>query len=188
MRAVLLGLAAFGLTTSAAAQTAAPKPADPNQVWEPAVLLRPMELALAAPDLMPGARYTPRCEDTAESNGNSALPLGNGLPLMLSNGYQLSPRLSVLAFSRLGCTTTAGLGGAGAYTVPLAKKVALVLSGGFYAMPQVLDRGTAMKALFRADVVWQGTGTIVSRTGIEALNVRGGTATTKLGVTYGFTF
>jgi len=207
MRGMLVGVAVVAFAGNAAAQAAAvgqnatagqaaaaaapaipAKPADPNQAWEPSILLQPLQLSLTAPDLMPGARYTPGCDEAAEYNGNSAGPNGNGLPLMRSLGYQLSPRLSILAFSRLGCTTTAGLGGAAAYAVPLARKVSFVLSGGTFAMPQVLDRGTALKTIFRAAVVWKGDGQIVSHTGIEALNIRGGTSTSKVGLTYGFSF
>ena len=185
MRAVLLVFGVLGLAAPSTAQT---KAADPNQAWEASRLLQPLQLTLTAPDLIPGARYTPGCDENAETNGNSAGPAGNGLPAMRSFGYQLSPRLSVLAFSRLGCPTTAGLGGAAAYAVPLTRNVALVFSGGVHAMPQVLDHGTAIKTTFHADVVWQGTGPIVSHTGIEALNIRGDTSTSKVGVTYGFSF
>jgi hypothetical protein len=188
--AALLALGVLASAATAFAQSATPaqKAADPNPVWEPSVLLRPLTLSLAAPDFVPGARYAPRCDENAETTGNSAGPLGTGLPWMGSLGYQLTPRLSVLAFSRLGCPITAGLGGVAAYTIPLAKRMAFSWSGGTYAQPQVIDRGTALKGILRADVLWQSADGQITRTGIEALGVRGATSSAKLGVTYGFTF
>ena len=193
-RGLLLVRGALALASAdARAQTAPPpqpatKAADPNPAWEPSVVLRPLTLSLAAPDFVPGARYAPGCDENAESTGNSAGPLSTGLPWMKSLGYQLSPRLSVLAFSRLGCPITSGLGGVAAYTIPLARRMAFSWSGGTYAMPQVIDRGTALKGILRADVLWQSQNGTITRTGIEAMGLRGMTSSAKLGVTYGFTF
>jgi hypothetical protein len=175
----------LGWTGAAAAQTA-PKPTDPNPAADPPVVLAPLQLALVAPDLMPGERYAPGCNENAVTNGNSAW--GTGVPLVRSLGYQLSPRLSVLAFSRLGCPITSGLGGAAAYAMPIGQRVAFALSGGLYGMPQVIDRGWAYKGLVRAGLVWRQADGNVAHTGLEAMSVRGTTRTGRLGVTYGFSF
>src|SRR5512140_2160102 len=99
MRPTLVFLCALTAVTLPARTTGAqtaPKATDPAPAWTPPVLLRPLQLSLAAPTFVPGARYAPlECDHDAEANGN-ALP--GAFPAMTALGYQLSPRLSVLAF------------------------------------------------------------------------------------------
>lgn len=69
---------------------------------------------------------------------------------MGSLALQLSTRLAVLAFSRLGCPITSGLGAVIAFEVPITRSLSLSLSGGVYGMPQALDKGVATRGLLRA--------------------------------------
>jgi hypothetical protein len=170
---------------TAAAQNA-PKPTDPNPAADPPAILQPLQLTLTAQDYLPGLRYAPTCDENAVTNGNSTP--GIGLPLLRSQGYQLSPRLSVLAFARLGCPITSGLGAAAAYTMPIAQRVALAWTGGVYGMPQAIDRGWAYKGILGARVVWRNDSGNLVHTGLEAMTVRGLSSTSRLGVTYGFSF
>jgi len=183
--AIRLVVGVLGAVGAAAAQSA-PKPTDPNPAADPPALLKPMQLTLVASDFMPGERYTPGCNENAETTGNSVW--GAGLPWIRSQGLQLSPRLSVLAFARAGCPITSGIGGAAAYTTPIAQRVALALSGGLYGMPQIIDPRWAYKGLLRAEVVWRRGDGNLAHTGLEAMTLRGASSTARLGVTYGFSF
>jgi hypothetical protein len=169
----------------AVAQTA-PNPTDPNPAADPPAVMQPLRLSLAAPDFLPGLRYTPGCEENAQTTGNSAV--GTGVPVSNALGYQLSPRLSVLAFARQGCPVTAGVGGAAAYMVPIASRVALAWSAGAFGMPQAIDHGWAYKGVLRADVMWRKLDGNLVHTGIEAMSIRGGSGTSRVRLTYGFSF
>jgi hypothetical protein len=152
----------------------------------PATLVLPA-LMLTAPSFLPGQRYVPGCDAEAQTRGNSEAPgTGVGLPYMGSAAFQLAPRLSLLAFSRLGCPITSGLGAVVAYDVPLARSLALSLSGSLFAMPQALDRGTATRSLLRADIVNKSpTGGMTQTWGIQTLRARGTSSTTTVSATYG---
>jgi hypothetical protein len=142
-------------------------------------------LTLTAPSLLPGERHVPGCDAEAQTRGNSE-PLGTGLPLMGSLAFQLAPRLSVLAFSRLGCPITSGMGVVVAYEVPITRALSLSLSGSVYGMPQALDRGIATRGLLRADVVSKAPGGGMTQTwGIQALGAHGTSSTTTVNASYG---
>jgi hypothetical protein len=134
---------------------------------------------------LPGERHVPGCDAEARTRGNSEA-LGTGLPLMGSLAFHLAPRLSALAFSRLGCPITSGAGAVMAYEVPVARSFSLSLSGSVYGMPQALDKGVATRGLLRADVVSKGPGGRVTQTwGIQALGARGTSSTTTVSASYG---
>ena len=142
-------------------------------------------LTLTAPSLLPGERHVPGCDAEAQTRGNSEA-MGTGLPLMGSFAFQLSTRLSVLAFSRLGCPITSGLGAVMAYEVPVTRSLSLSLSGSVYGMPQALDRGVATRGLLRADVVSKDPGGGMTQTwGIQALRAHGTSSTTTVNASYG---
>jgi hypothetical protein len=185
MRHAVLIVGALAAAGPAGAQSA-PKPTDPNPAADPPALLQPMQLALVAPDFVAGERYAPGCDENAVTTGNSAW--GSGLPWIRSQGYQLSPRLSVLAFTRAGCPITSGIGAAAAYTMPIGQRVALAMSGGLYGMPQVIDKGWVYKGILRTELVWRRADGNVAHTGLEAMSLRGASSSARLGVTYGFSF
>jgi hypothetical protein len=148
-----------------------------------AVTLALPALTLTAPGLWPGERHVPGCDAEAQTRGNSEA-LGTGLPLMGSLAFQLAPRLSMLAFSRLGCPITSGVGAVMAYEVPVTRS--LSLSGSVYGMPQALDTGVATRGLLRADVVSKDPGGRMTQTwGIQVLGARGTSSTTTVNASYG---
>jgi hypothetical protein len=103
---------------------------------------------------------------------------------MGSLALQLAPRLSLLAFSRLGCPITSGVGAVLAYEVPVTRS--LSLSGSVYGMPQALDKGVAARGLLRADVVSETPGGGMTQTwGIQALGAHGTSSTTTVSASYG---
>jgi hypothetical protein len=142
-------------------------------------------LTLTAPSLLPGERHVPGCDTEAQTRGNSEA-LGTGLPLMGSVAFQLAPRLSVLAFSRLGCPITSGMGAVVAYEVPITRSLSLSLSASAYGMPQALDKGVATRGLLRADVVSKApAGGMTQTWGIQALRAHGTSSTTTVNASYG---
>jgi hypothetical protein len=142
-------------------------------------------LTLTAPSLLPGERHVPGCDAEAQTRGNSEA-LGTGLPLMGSVAFRLAPRLSVLAFSRLGCPITSGMGAVMAYEVPVTRSLSLSLSGSVYGMPQALDKGVATRSLLRAEVVRKDPGGRTTQTwGIQALGAHGTSSTTTVNASYG---
>ena len=152
-----------------------------------AVTLALPALTLTAPSLLPGERHVPGCDAEAQTRGNSEA-LGTGLPLMGSLAFQLAPRLSMLAFSRLGCPITSGVGAVMAYEVPVTRSLSLSLSlsGSVYGMPQALDTGVATRGLLRADVVSKDPGGRMIQTwGIQALGAHGTSSTTTVNASYG---
>jgi hypothetical protein len=152
----------------------------------PATLVLPA-LTLTAPSFLPGQRYVPGCDAEAQTRGNSEAPgTGVGLPFMGSAVFQLAPHLSLLAFSRLGCPITSGVGAVVAYDLPIARSLSLSLSGSIYAMPQALDTGTAYRSLLRADLVNKSpSGGMTQTWGIQTLRARGTSSTTTVSATYG---
>jgi len=142
-------------------------------------------LTLTAPSLLPGQRYVPGCDAEAQTRGNSEA-LGTGLPLMGSFVFQLSPRLAVLGFSRLGCPITSGMGAVVAYEVPVTRSLSFSMSGSVYGMPQALDKGVAARGLLRADLVKKDPSRGMTQTwGVQALGVRGTSSTRTVSATYG---
>jgi hypothetical protein len=142
-------------------------------------------LTLTAPSLLPGERQVPGCDAEAQTRGNSEA-LGTRLPLMGSLAFQLAPRLSVLAFSRLGCPITSGAGAVMAYEVPVTRSLSLSLSGGVYGMPQALDKGVATRGLVRVDVVRKDpAGGMAQTWGVQALGAHGTSSTTTVSASYG---
>lgn len=146
-------------------------------------------LTLTAPSLLPGQRVVPGCDAEAQTTGNSEGPLGTGLPLIGSVPVRLSPRLSMLSFSRLGCPITAGLGLAFAYEIPVRPSLSLALGASLYGQPQALDKGLARRELLRGDLAWKGPDGAFSQTlGVQALRVHGTSATTTVTAAYGLHF
>jgi hypothetical protein len=152
----------------------------------PATLVLPA-LTLTAPSLLPGQRYVPGCDAEAQTRGNSEAPgTGAGLPFMGSAHFELAPRLSLLAFSRLGCPITSGVGAVVAYDLPVTPSLSFSLSGSLFAMPQALDKGTASRTLLRAELVDKSpSGGATQTLGVQALRARGTSSTTTVGATYG---
>jgi hypothetical protein len=152
----------------------------------------PLQLAvltLTSPSLLPGQRFVPGCDEEAETTGNSEGPIGTGLPLIGSAPLRLSPRLSMLSFSRLGCPITAGLGLAFAYEIPLRPTLSLSLGASLYGQPQALDRGVARRELLRGDLAWKRPGGDVTQTlGVQALRVDGTSGATTVAAAYGLHF
>lgn len=142
-------------------------------------------LTLTAPSYLPGQRYVPGCDAEAQTRGNSEA-LATGLPLMGSFAFQLTPRLSFLGFSRLGCPLTSGMGAVLAYEAPVTRSLSFSLNGSVYGMPQALDKGVATRGLLRADLVKKDPRRRFSQTwGIQALGVRGTSSATTVTAGYG---
>jgi len=159
---VLVTAVVVWLARSAGAQV---KPLDTRGVAPPFLMTAPMRLALQN-DIIPMAGGYAGCATREEAAGNSV----GGIPVSFHQALALTPRLTLSAFSQLGCPIDGSIGGVAAYSVPLRASIALVLSGGIILAPgqlqpygglqsalvqQVRGRRSATAAALRADLVWK---------------------------------
>jgi hypothetical protein len=95
---------------------------------DPWLVFQPLRLSLTSTIFPIGSSF-PQCEP--EASGNTV----NGFPVQHWLSWRVLPRLSLHAFSSLGCPIDGGLGGGVTYTSPLSSSLWLVGSAGAYAIP-----------------------------------------------------
>jgi hypothetical protein len=165
MRASILAAAVTTLLAhSASAQF---QPLDTRGVPPPFLLTAPIRLTLQN-GLVPMAGGYASCGSREDAAGNSV----GGIPVSFHQGLALTPRLTLAAFSQLGCPIDGSIGGVVAFTTPLSASLAFVLSGGIILAPgqlqsygglarsvvqQTRGRTSATGAAARADLVWKMT-------------------------------
>ena len=111
---------------------------NPTPTRDPGVLSSPEGLRLSLPvrlslsgNLVPLAPLFPQCETLEDDAGNSLahIPVHNYLE------WRPMPRLTLSAFSQLGCPIDAGLGALMLYSVPLRGSTLLTFATGIYGAP-----------------------------------------------------
>ena len=139
-----------------------PKLGDTSQTLNPAdptggLAFEPLRLMLLDPFLPTPLDTTSGCLDQMSESKTGSL----SLPTMRSVGMNVSgasswraPRLTLVGFSRAGCTLDGALGGGAAFTVPIRQDILFVLSGGAIFLPTTRTTNRAV----RADVVFQRSG------------------------------
>lgn len=119
------------------------------------IIFEPIRLALLGSSVPAGAAE-PHCRDSVESTGGASAG-SPGFAMQHAAGLRvpLIPRLTLIGFSRGGCTFDAGVGGALVYATPITKDISLVLSAGIYHVPQGAAVGAVTKTSeVRMDVVF----------------------------------
>jgi hypothetical protein len=132
-----------------------PAPSD-DGLGEPGALLpfstfTPVRLALTQ-GMFPIDGRIPGCDSREDASGNSL----NGFAIERYSYLRLTPRLTLHGFSGGGCPVDAGLGGGLSYASPLGKKLWLVSSVGFYALPPPdVSMSAVVSTSARVDLVKQ---------------------------------
>jgi hypothetical protein len=172
-------LATLLLAPSASAQL---RSLDTRGVAPPFLMTAPMRLTLQN-DIIPMAGGYANCASREEAAGNSV----GGIPVSFHQGVALTPRLTLSAFSQLGCPIDGSVGGVVAFTTPLRASLALVLSGGIIIAPgqlqpygglqsairhQVRGQRSATGAAVRADLLWKTTSGRTFSVGVGSTGTR----------------
>jgi hypothetical protein len=180
MRLAVLATAVVTLVARSAG--AQPNPLDTRGVAPSFLMTAPMRLTLQN-DIIPMAGGYANCATREEAAGNSV----GGIPVSFHQALALTPRLTLSAFSQLGCPIDGSIGGAFAYSVPLRASIALVLSGGIIIAPgqlqpygglqnaivqQAQGRRSATAAALRADLVWKTTSGRTFTVGVGSTGTR----------------
>jgi hypothetical protein len=98
----------------------------------PVSAFAPLRLSLSA-GLFPVGNLLPGCASREDASGNSI----NGFPIERYSYLRLTSRFTLHGFSSGGCAVGAGLGSGLTYAMPLGRKLWLVSSVGFYALPPI---------------------------------------------------
>jgi hypothetical protein len=96
----------------------------------PVSAFAPLRLSLSG-GLFPLGSTVPGCASREDASGNSI----NGFPIERYSYLRLIPQLTLHGFSSGGCAVGAGLAFGLTFATPLGKKLWLVSSAGFYALP-----------------------------------------------------
>jgi hypothetical protein len=165
MRASIFAVAVATLLARSASAQFQPVTLDTRSPPPPFLLTAPIRLTLQN-GLVPMAGGYANCASREDAAGNSV----GGIPVSFQQGVALTPRLTLAAFSQLGCPIDGSIGGVVAFTTPLRASLALVISGGIVLAPgqlqtygglantiiqQVRGRPSATGAAARADLVWK---------------------------------
>jgi hypothetical protein len=152
----------------------------------------PIRLSLSG-NLVPLAHEFPQCETLEDDVGNSVAHI----PVHGYLEWRPMPRLTLSAFSQLGCPIDAGLGALMLYSVPLQGSTSLVFATGMYGVPAQFDlfgglrsslrtglRGAAspIASDARVDLTWQGKDGSPYSIGAESV----GSASKRLTFSSGF--
>ncbi len=152
---VLLAAGPASAQSASAPFLRSPAPSD-DGLGEPGALLpfstfTPLRLSLTQ-GLFPIESKILGCDSREDASGNSL----NGFPVERYSYIRLLPRLTLHGFSSGGCPVDAGLGGGLSYASPLGKKLWLVSSVGFYALPPPdMSMSAVVSTSARVDLVKQ---------------------------------
>ena len=174
---VVLSIAASASAQSSSGHDAGVDPrVDLGGLWG-ARAAAPLRLSLES--ILPSLRSFPNCTSREDDAGNSV----GGIPVQHELSVRLMPRLSLTAFTQLGCPIDAGGGAVLTYTAPIGPSSWLVLAGGAYEAPAqvplfggfaptitraVQGDASPVGVAVRADAVWKAGADRTLNLGVES--------------------
>jgi hypothetical protein len=110
----------------------------------PSFVLDPIRMALWG-TAVPRPRGDPTCGGSEGFEESGLLEIGpKGLALRRASDIQLIPRLTLSGFSRGGCASDSGVGGALVYAIPISTNIFLAASLGVLHLPHAGPNATSV--------------------------------------------
>jgi hypothetical protein len=126
----------------------------------------PLRLSLLSPLELAKVPTSFSCEESSEELARTA-----SLIQLNAASLAATQRLTLHAFSRWGCPSTAAAGAGFSFNIQLSPGLAWVFSGGAAYFPHISGNGSMVRSALRTDLLWTTKDGQVRAVGVDALQI-----------------